>query len=270
MTEPYRYRPQNEQVKYLAKSAYQTPQSGTALTVTKRGEKISPALAAALSPTRTGAASGGLSNIMDPKNLLILLGTLLLLLFLFFLGQKNLKRKLTSTVEAISQNLRQLNQQQQVLLKAQQNQLELSQTNSLRTDELRQLFNQDLRQTLAMLAPHPVALTTTPAAQSAQAMPGGTTTTQGIPKFTALSIPAIPTIPGTAMPSADEQLPCQDDGSGACLEFKRRQSAVPVEVLTQTIAPPSSGTASSYGQGVLPKLLSAMPSFSGARARSFT
>lgn len=287
MSESYRHKPQYERVKFLAKNSCQTPQSSATLTHSDGGGRkaaISPALAAALSPgmsTKDGKLGGlgGTLDLFNPQKILILIGTILLLLFLLFLGQRSAKRRWSSTIDTVSQNLKQLGQQQQVLLKAQQNQLELAQTNSMRTDELRQLLGQDFRQTLAMIMSQPSTLlaSVTPVTLPVQGVvslpvPGTTV----VPKFTTLSIP---TVTEESLP-----LPCQDDGSGACQEFKRRQSALEGRqadgasgvnvlqppVVTSTSVTPAQAHPSTIQGGMLPKLLSAMPNFSGARSRNFT
>ena len=137
MSEPYRHKPQYEQVKFLAKNSCQTPLSGATLTrgdgsnngvnSTRKSSGISPALAAALSPgmssssnTKDGKTIGqglqGLQgfDIFSPTNILILTGIIIFLLLLLFLGQRNVKRRWSSTIETVAQNLKQLSQQQQV------------------------------------------------------------------------------------------------------------------------------------------------------------
>jgi hypothetical protein len=227
MSESYRHKPQHDQIKYLSKASGPTP-SLQGMRSTRHGPVPAPA------PSNCMMIDP--FNMANPRNIVILLGIILLLLMLLFLGMRNVQNNSASKLDTLMTQLKQLSQHQQLLFKAQQNQLEMSQTNSMRADDLRQGLSQDFRQLLSTIVtvPHQITQHATPA-------------------------------------SGPDDVPCEnDDGTGSCSQFARRSSQQPqgqsqgqAQAQAQTQANPVAGAS-------LPRLLPALGSQSVGRPRSFT
>jgi uncharacterized protein YoxC len=309
MTEPYRYKPQYDQVKFLSKQPSSfinrkyddeiySPTVDNSVLGKKRGDTKSSSLLSLMDDGADGDdAKDKIGNsiqnfVTQPRNLIILAALILLLLLLWFLAHQksvNTKHKLlASSVENISKCLKTLDGQQQRLLSAQQNQLELIQTSSMRNDELFQSLGKDLRQTLSML------MLTTNNHQPAQII---------VPQQQPPVVPQLSSLPQQQLPNVvnfnsfnvprrhgnddddenDEnnlllqsqgqgQL-CQEDGTGICSEFKRRQSSTTAADSGVNVnnSATNKHPASLQNGLILPKLISAMPgTSSGPRSRSLT
>lgn len=258
MTEiQYRHKPLTDQMKFLSAKgncpgasipSMLTPQSSASLnghngqSQSHYDKPMSPALAAALSSPQSSMTSmtdyvktmtvggGNSSNrissaLVTPKNILIALAVASALLLLLFLGQRAQQKKWTGKMEIVSHNLKQIGEQQQLLLKAQQSQANMAQNASLRVDQLRQGVAQDVHQAMSTIVPQLTAVVAT--VPRLQSSPNPLA-------VAVLPVQQIGTInqdtssgQGQEQNTQGNQGVCKNDGSGGCLDFKRRQAYNP-------------------------------------------
>jgi hypothetical protein len=175
------------------------------------------------------------NTLFQPRDALMAILLIAFLIFLFFATKRMRKMNQQATLL----NAEQLKRLDQNINNAQKMWMESSRANSTKTDEMFQSFAKHIQQMIE-----------TPKVNQ-------TLVTQPTEHFT---------IPSEHNNEGDEQSEgnlnllhqCQEDGSGACSEFKRRQSTQ-----KQTIHPSNEANAQ-----ILPRLLSAI-STSGPRSRSY-
>ena len=105
-------------------------------------------------------------SLISPKNIFILLVVIIFLLILLFLGMRNIQNQITSKINGLDQQIKQLIKSQELIFKNQQNQLEMVQTNSIRNDELRNNITRDFKNSLIQyLHSQPVQILQSPPPQ---------------------------------------------------------------------------------------------------------